>query len=92
VAALVAAHPDRYPYAQLCDAPLAAPDGDRALYREAVDDRRAPGDGELPLAALLEALPAGIALSVEAPVRAMADRPPVERARQAIAATRRLLS
>jgi len=92
VAALAAAHAERYPYVQLCDAPLAAPDdGQRGLYREAVHRRLYPGDGELPLAELVAALPAGAALSVETPVHAYRERSAAERARAAMAATRRLL-
>lgn len=91
VAELAAAHPDRYPYLQLCDAPLTAPEGgDRGLYREAVHSRLNPGDGELPLRALADALP-GVPLSIETPVEALAGRPPAERARLAFEATRRLL-
>ncbi len=91
VAPLVAANPGRYPYAQLCDGPRAAPDGGgRALYREAVDNRLAPGHGELPLLELIEAMPAGLALSVETPVAAVAHLSPRERAEHTMAATRRL--
>jgi sugar phosphate isomerase/epimerase len=91
VAPLVAAHPERYPYLQLCDAPLAMPDGGgRGLYQEAVVNRFAAGDGELPLAELLAVVP-GVPLSVETPVAAIAHLTPVERAQHAMAATRRLL-
>jgi len=93
VATLVAANPDRYPYVQLCDAPLSAPDGrGRALYAEAVENRLAPGDGELPLRELVEAMPAGAPLSVETPVAAAAHLSALERAEHTIAATRRLLA
>jgi sugar phosphate isomerase/epimerase len=88
VAKLAAANPERYPYAQFCDAPAAAP-GD--LYEEAVNDRLAPGDGELPLRDLLAALPANVPLSVETPVAVLAGAPPAERARHALEATQRLV-
>lgn len=92
VAALAGANPGRYPYLQLCDAPLRSPgDGRRALYDEAVENRRAAGDGELPLPELLDALPAGIPISVETPIAAIAHMSAGERAQQAFAATRRLL-
>jgi len=93
VAPLVAANPDRYPYLQLCDAPLASPGSGtiRDLYIEAVQHRLNPGDGQLPLAETLRALPDGIPISVEAPVAALADRSPAERARASLQATRRLL-
>jgi sugar phosphate isomerase/epimerase len=88
----VAANPARYPYAQICDAPLSAPrGGGGALYREAVEDRLAPGDGELPLLEVLAALPPDAALSVEAPVRADFHLTPTERARRVMGAVRRLL-
>ncbi|HEX5193224.1 MAG TPA: TIM barrel protein [Solirubrobacteraceae bacterium] len=93
VAPLAAAHPDRYPYVQLCDAPLRAPGYGmtRDLYVEAVQHRLNPGDGELPLRELLDVLPDRIPIGVEAPVAALADRPPAERARASLQATRRLL-
>ena len=88
----MAANPDRYPYVQLCDGPRASPDGGgRGLYEEAVFNRLAPGDGELPLLELIEAMPAGAPLSVETPVAAVAHLSPRERAEHAMAATRRLL-
>jgi sugar phosphate isomerase/epimerase len=88
----VAANPDRYPYAQLCDGPRDAPDGGgREPYEEAVHNRSAPGEGELPLLDLIEAMPAGTPLSVETPVAAVAHLSPRERAEHAMAATRRLL-
>jgi len=69
-------------YCQLCDAPLAAPHDlprprelprgqsvepitDLALEARAV--RLLPGDGELPLAGIIAALPAGLAFSLETP-------------------------
>jgi sugar phosphate isomerase/epimerase len=69
-------------YVQLCDGPLNSPsavphphslprgqstDG-TDLQLESRAMRLLPGDGELPLRAFLAALPAGIAISVEAPV------------------------
>ncbi|MHB1808016.1 MAG: sugar phosphate isomerase/epimerase family protein [Solirubrobacteraceae bacterium] len=84
----VEAHPSLFPYAQLCDAPLAPSGGSRReLYLEAVADRLAPGDGGLPLRQLLAALPPTIPLSVETPVAALRDRSARERARLAYAAT-----
>lgn len=92
VAPLVAANPGRYPYAQLCDGPRAAPGGGgRGLYEEAVHNRLAPGDGELPLLELVGAMPSGAPLSVETPVAAVAHLSPRERAEHTMAATRALL-
>ncbi|MGA8722511.1 MAG: hypothetical protein WB557_31215, partial [Solirubrobacteraceae bacterium] len=61
------------------------------LYEEAVYNRLAPGDGELPLLELIEAMPAAAPLSVETPVAAVAHLSVRERAEHAMAATRRLL-
>jgi sugar phosphate isomerase/epimerase len=88
VAELAAANPDRYPYAQICDAPATAA---ADLYEEAVGNRLAPGDGELPLRDLLAALPASAPLSVETPVAALSGAPPAERARHALVATHSLV-
>jgi sugar phosphate isomerase/epimerase len=85
-------------YVQLCDAPLAPPSGlprPRRLPRGQSTDgtdlqlesramRLLPGDGELPLADILAALPAGIPVSVEAPVLSLWETlTPVEYARRA---------
>ena len=84
--------PGRFPYAQLCDAPSAAPQGGRrGLYQEAVESRLLPGEGKLPLAEMVRALPAGIPLSIETPVAAIAHLSPQARAQRALDATRRLL-
>ncbi|WP_439534957.1 sugar phosphate isomerase/epimerase family protein [Polymorphobacter sp.] len=78
-------------YAQFCDAPRAsiARDDHVALLREARDDRLMPGDGVLPLAALLAALPQAIPLSVELRSRALREAfpDPVDRARAVFRAT-----
>jgi sugar phosphate isomerase/epimerase len=70
-------------YAQVCDAPLAAPGNQ---IREARSGRLLPGDGELPLPDLLAALPGGIPVAVEAPQPGAEDHPAVfaERARRAL--------
>jgi sugar phosphate isomerase/epimerase len=84
---------ERLPYAQLCDAPYdpVRPDEVRARD-EARRDRLLPGDGALPLHALVDALPVNAPLAVEAPVAALAQHPPGERARLAFAAVTRLLA
>lgn len=51
---------------QLCDAPLPAP-AEALIIQEARAGRLLPGCGELPLAALLSALPADVQVSVEIP-------------------------
>jgi sugar phosphate isomerase/epimerase len=85
-------------YVQVCDAPLAAPNGlprppslprgqstggsDLELESRAM--RMLPGDGELPLPDFLAALPAHLPLSVEAPVFSLRQRlSPVQFARRA---------
>lgn len=70
-ARLVAALPDGLLGAvQLCDAPWQAPPPEQ-IIQEAREGRLAPGQGELPLAELLAALPAQVAFSVEMPAPQM---------------------
>ncbi len=66
---LLAVAPDRIGYIQLCDAPLVAPAGVDYLT-EAVFERKVPGEGELPLADYLAALPRDIRIGLEIPLRA----------------------
>lgn len=56
-----------FPYVQICDGPLKAPQTLEEKRREAREDRLLPGKGELPLSDLLMALPQGIPLSLETP-------------------------
>ena len=95
-------------YGQLCDAPLAAPrnlprprelprgqsvQGITDLALEARAVRLLPGDGELPLAEIISAVPAGLPLSVEAPNLALLDSlGALEFARRARRAVARLLA
>lgn len=74
--------------AQLCDAAATQPVGDADTIAEARERRLPPGEGALPLAALLQALPADTALSVELPMRGLDAR---SRIATAYSATRRLL-
>lgn len=74
--------------AQLCDAPAGQPGDMGAVIQEARSGRLPPGQGELPLRALLAQLPDETVLSVEVPMGG--DRPAEERARLILAATRRL--
>lgn len=90
-AALAQHGAELFPYLQVCDAPaVIADDDEEALRREAIGDRLLPGDGELPLAALLAELP-GVPLCVEAPYRGLRDCSPQERAAAAMTALRRLV-
>jgi sugar phosphate isomerase/epimerase len=72
-------------YAQICDASaqMPTPTDTPALIREARTGRLLPGQGVLPLRELVAALPAGVPLAIEAPCRATAELPAVERARRA---------
>jgi sugar phosphate isomerase/epimerase len=72
-------------YAQICDAgpDLPGPTETPALVREARTGRLLPGEGVLPLKALVSALPAGLPLAIEAPCRATAELPALERAKRA---------
>jgi sugar phosphate isomerase/epimerase len=85
--------PELLPYAQVCDGPFQPilPDSAVALA-EARTGRLFPCDGELPLAELLGALPAGAALAVEAPVADLAGRTIGERTRLAHAALTAMLA
>ncbi|WP_020655270.1 sugar phosphate isomerase/epimerase family protein [Massilia niastensis] len=88
---LAALPPEWFSYAQLCDAPAKGPSaGDRAAIRaEAVDRRLCSGEGELPLAQLLAALPAHTPLSLEVRSQALRRRYPdfSERARAVLRQT-----
>jgi sugar phosphate isomerase/epimerase len=72
-------------YAQICDAgaDIPAPTDTPALVREARTGRLLPGEGVLPLIDLVRALPPGVPLAIEAPCRATAALPALERARRA---------
>jgi sugar phosphate isomerase/epimerase len=100
--------PELIAYCQLCDAPLAAPhdlprpqklprgqsvEGITDLALEARAMRLLPGDGELPLAEIVSALPAGLPFSVETPNLALLESlGPVEFARHARQAVARLMA
>lgn len=87
---LAAVAPDRIGYLQICDAP--ADTGDVGPAEEARHHRLPPGDGELPLRALLEHAPADVPVSVEVQSdRLAADLPPGERAGRLLEAARRTL-
>jgi sugar phosphate isomerase/epimerase len=79
-------------YAQFCDAAadMPGPTDTPALIREARTGRLLPGEGVLPLAELVAALPDGIPLAIEAPCRATAELPAEERARRAYQALSKL--
>jgi sugar phosphate isomerase/epimerase len=72
-------------YAQICDASadMPGPTDSARLIAEARTGRLLPGDGVLPLRELISALPADAPLAIEAPVRATAHLPALERAQRA---------
>ncbi|MCI0911510.1 sugar phosphate isomerase/epimerase family protein [Pseudomonas putida] len=66
VAALADVDPRYLRAVQLCDAPRSAP-AEALIIQEAREGRLLPGQGQLPLAALLGALPVDVHVSVETP-------------------------
>jgi len=76
---------------QFCDAPLR---GEKEYFFEALEQRCMPGEGELPLADMLAALPRGIPLSIEIPHKRLAQAgvAHAERVRRAVEGTRAVLA
>ena len=93
VAQIAAIDPALLPYAQFCDARAQRPDPADfdAVITDAIDLREQCGEGVPPLAAMLEALPANIPLSLElrSAVLREAFPHPALRARAVLDATRR---
>lgn len=77
-------------YIQLCDAVAAVPGDDAGKLHEARNARLAPGDGALPLAGLLRAVPKSFPISLEVPMEG--GLTPEERARRSIEGMKRVLS
>ena len=88
---LAAMDPSVIGYAQLCDAPW-APRFDTYM-EEAMYERMAPGDGELPLREFVELLPDNIVVSLEIPMRSLAEQGigPRERIAPCVEAARAML-
>lgn len=88
--------PALLPYAQFCDARAERPDPADfdAVITDAIDLREQCGEGVLPLAAVLEALPANIPLSLELRSAALRDAysNPALRAKAVLDATRRWMA
>ncbi len=91
-AEVAAIDPALLPYAQFCDARATRPDPAdfAAVIADAVDFREQCGEGALPLAALLEALPADVPLSIELRSAALREAfsHPALRAKAVLYATR----
>lgn len=91
-AELAATQPAHIHYAQLCDVPkvpLVAEYADEARF-----DRLAPGDGELPLADFIKALPKDVTIGLEIPQRPLVEQgdSAADRLAPAIAKARALLA
>jgi len=65
---LKAVDPALIGFAQLCDGPLTSP-SEAAYFEEAVFERQVPGKGELPLTEFVAAIPPGVFISPEVPMR-----------------------
>ena len=61
-------HINRAAYIQLSDAPIEVPKDMAEILRQAREDRLPPGDGQLPLRALLELFPHDLPISLEVPL------------------------
>ncbi len=88
--ALRAAPPELFPFAHLCDAPVHPPYSVDDLLRTARGERLAPGAGQIDLAAILKAMPAGIPVALEIPAGTSTEAPAKMLARLRAAAQRLL--
>ncbi len=75
-------------YAQICDAGAERPASPADRMAEARGNRLLPGEGTLPLDAMLDALPKGLSIGVEAPTQELAALSFAEAAKRAGDATR----
>lgn len=81
-------------YVQVCDASLPRPADFETMIYQARNARAFPGEGQLDLVGMIDALPHGVPLSLEAPVKALVEAglTPVERARRGREAMTRLVA
>ena len=85
--------PSRFHFLQLCDVPVAIPPTMDSILAEARGERLFPGDGDVDLVGLLNAMPRDLPISLEVPTHTLAKTVgATERARRALAATKRLLA
>jgi sugar phosphate isomerase/epimerase len=91
VADFAALDPAVVGHIQLCDVPM--PAVAESYMEEALYERRAPGDGDLPLAEFLRHVPEGVVLGLEIPIRSEAEQGigPRERLGRCLERTRALL-
>lgn len=92
VADVAALDPALIAHVQLCDVPM--PAVIESYMEEALWERRAPGDGDLPLRAFLAAIPADVPIGIEAPIRseALAGVSDRERLARCLAQARALMA
>jgi sugar phosphate isomerase/epimerase len=90
-AEVAAIAPEQIAYIQLCDAPREKP-AHLQLREESLRDRLYPGEGELWLYDLMDALPRDVAIDLETPSARDRSLPAAERAKRAGDATRRFLA
>jgi sugar phosphate isomerase/epimerase len=84
--------PALFPYVQLCDGPAQRPTDMEGLIRQSGEARLDPGAGAFDLAGILDALPAGLPISLEVPdVRRAAAIDPLAHAIKIREATEALL-
>jgi sugar phosphate isomerase/epimerase len=85
--------PSRFHFMQFCDVPAEIPPTMDAILAEARGERLFPGEGGVDLLGLLRALPRDLPLSLEVPTLTLAKTvDATERARRALAATKRVLA
>lgn len=89
---LLALDPDMIGYVQLADAPLKP--RFESYMQEAMTERMVPGTGELPLHAILAAIPRDRVVALEIPLLSQAEAGvgPLERLRPCVEAARKLLA
>ena len=87
-ASIAAFDPAVIAYAQICDAGPHRPESPQDLMAEARGNRLLPGEGALALNAVLDSLPKGLSIGVEAPTQELATQTFAEAARRAGSATR----
>ena len=68
---LAALDPAVIGHVQLCDVPM--PAQIESYMEEALYERRAPGDGDLPLADFVELVPEDVPIGLETPIRSEAE-------------------
>lgn len=93
IADIASIPPSRLRFMQFCDVPVEIPPSMGEILAEARAERLFPGEGGLDLLGLLRAVPRDLPLSIEVPTQALARTVgATERARRALAATRRVLA